>query len=72
MKNVMRMLGYGKKSHIKALHDVYMFEKKLASIFLSKTVLRQDDKTYKKVSVRYLKRICPEVSTASLCITSFL
>jgi len=61
MKNVMRMLGYGKKSHIKALHDVYMFEKKLASIFLSKTVLRQDDKTYKKVSVRYLKRICPEI-----------
>ena len=61
MKNVMKLLGYGKKFQVTALRDVYLFEKNLAKIFLTSTMLRQEEKVYKRVSIRYLKRISPEV-----------
>ena len=65
MKGIMKLMGYNSKSQIADLRNVYSFEKKLAKIFLSSTMLRETEKVYKRVSINYLQRISPEVCTTT-------
>ncbi len=71
MLKIMTFFGYNRGNMSEDIQKVLNFEIKLAKVFLPKSSLRKTDKVYKKMSLKELGNLNPEVAIDLFCLCTF-